>query len=240
MMVRTPSLAMSLAALLVSLSVAMSCHGADTPATSNLGSVGPVSGKVAAADVAGTYRVDRGHSTLEFSVRHVPFSTVTGAFSRYQAGFIIRPDSLQDTRVSVVIWPGSVGTGSGEIDRLLVGGRFFDVAHHPEIRFESTGVEILGERSARLTGDLTLLGVTKQVSFDVEYAFAPFGRDAQERRVSFSASATISRSEFGMDQLSAIVDDAVTISLAAEAQRETPAANRSASNGPAGLPVGSD
>jgi polyisoprenoid-binding protein YceI len=231
-MVRTPSLAMPLAVLVVSLTVAASCYGLDSPETSH--PRGTVYGEVAAADVAGTYRVDLRHSTLKFSVRHFPFSTVAGSFSRYEAGFTIPSHSLEDTRVNVAIWPESVDTGTAEIDRLLVGGRFFDVAHHPKIRFESTGVEIQAEGSALLTGDLTLLGVTKKVSFDVVYAFAPFDRDTEERRVSFSASVTISRSEFGMDQLSSVVDDAVTISLTAEAQREKPATGPSSSSRSAG------
>jgi polyisoprenoid-binding protein YceI len=212
--------ALQLAALLLSMSLAGQSYSGGGPDACDPSEHLPAKGQVVAADVAGRYRLDAQGSKLEFCVDHFPFSTVRGTFLKYDGGFTIPPHSLEDTQVSVVIWPESAATGTPSIDELLVGERFFAVALYPEIRFKSTDIELKDNGSATLSGDLTLRGVTKPVSFDVEYAFAPFDPKSSERRVSFAATVVISRSEFGMDQLSAVVDDAVKICLTVEASRE--------------------
>lgn len=211
-----------IAALVLSMSLAGHSYAATAAESCDPSESLPARGQVAAEDVAGRYRLDAEGSKLEFCVDHFPFSTVRGTFLRYEGGFTIPPHSLEDTQVTVVIWPESAETGTPSIDELLVGERFFDVALYPEIRFNSTHIKLKDSGSATLSGDLTLRGVTKPVSFDVEYAFAPFDPKSSERHVSFAATVVISRSEFGMDELSAVVDDAVKICLTVDASREHP------------------
>ena len=176
------------------------------------------------AEVAGLYRVDKERSKLKFCVTRLPFSEVEGEFGAFDGEFEIPVGSLEGTKLRVAIRPESVATGSGLIDSVVRGERFFSVKEHPEIGFVSTGVEITGDNLARLSGDLTLRGVTRPVSFNVYFAFDPIKSGDPTRRVSFEGGFEINRVEFGMDSLTGVVGDTVKICLWAEAQRVNPPA----------------
>ncbi len=175
---------------------------------------------VVAADVAGRYSLEKAESKMEFCVSHFPFSTVHGTFLEFDGGFTIPPHALEESQVKVTIRPGSVDTRNDQIDSLVTGEDFFDVQKFPEITFVSTRIDLTSEKTARLSGDLTLRGVTKPVSFDVTYEFVGTDLQAQSPLVRFKANLEISRSEFGMDSLSSVVSDTVKICLGVEARRQ--------------------
>jgi polyisoprenoid-binding protein YceI len=166
---------------------------------------------ISPAQVAGRYVLDKKASRMEFCVSHFPFSEVRGNFAEFEGGFVIPPTALERSHVDVVLEPASVDTRSKIIDRMVTGEEFFDVQRYPEIRFVSTGIQLTGNGKARLTGELTLLGVSRPASFDVSYAFEEFDPKTPEREMTFCATSEISRSDFGMEGLPGVVSDKIRL-----------------------------
>jgi polyisoprenoid-binding protein YceI len=164
-----------------------------------------------------TYDLDPVHSQLGFSVRHLMITQVHGVFTRWSGTFAIDPSDVSGSAATVEIDAGSVDTRNPQRDGHLASPDFFDVANHPSWRFVSR--EAAGTTSAfRLTGELTLRGVTRTVTFDVVSA-GP-ARDSQGRgRLGFRATAHISRHDFGVtwnavyDGGSVVVGDRVDLVL---------------------------
>ena len=163
--------------------------------------------------VAGNYVLDKRASKMEFCVTHFPLSEVHGTFAFFDGGFQIPTTSLECSQVNVMLAAASVDTRSRIIDKMVTGEDFFDVQRHPEIRFVSTGIHLIGKGRARLDGDLTLLGVMRPVSFSVKYAFEEFDPEAKQRKMTFYATGEISRSDFGMEGLPGVVSDKVKICM---------------------------
>lgn len=154
-----------------------------------------------AALPAGSYAIDPSHSTLRFSVSHLGFSDYVMSFDRFDADLELDPAAPGGAMLSVTVDPSSLDVPAppeGFMDELM-GETWLNVAAHPEITFVSKGVEMTGEETATVTGDLTLLGVTKPVevavTFNGGYAGHPFDPNA---RVGFSGTGRFSRSDFGM------------------------------------------
>ncbi len=144
---------------------------------------------------AGTYDIDPTHSELGFTVRHTGIAKVRGKFTGVE-GAITIADQFADSAVSVTIDAASVDTGNAQRDGHLTSADFWDAANTPEWGFVSTSVEGEGEEFV-LNGDLTINGVTKPVSLDVEYGGA--ATDAYgNARVGFSATTEISRKDYGL------------------------------------------
>jgi polyisoprenoid-binding protein YceI len=145
---------------------------------------------------AGTYALDTSHSTVEFVARHLMISKVRGRFADF-SGEIVIADTPENSSVAVSIDTASVDTKDAGRDEHLRTGDFFDIANHPAITFNSTGVESAKGSHWKVQGDLTVRGVTKPVVLDVEFDGAgqdPWGG----QRVGFSASTELDREEFGL------------------------------------------
>jgi polyisoprenoid-binding protein YceI len=144
---------------------------------------------------AGKWSVDPSHSTVEFVVRHLMVSKVRGRFSDYEVDLEIgeRPE---DSSVNVSIKAASISTGDEGRDGHLVSPDFLDVEQFPELTFRSTKVEADGDEW-KVTGDLSIHGVTKPVVLEVEFNGVnedPWGNT----RAGFSAETEIDREEFGL------------------------------------------
>ena len=163
--------------------------------------------------VAGQYVLEKQHSRMEFCVKRFPFSEVRGSFADFDGGFEIPQNALQCSRVRVELHPASVDTSNDTIDHLVTSEDFFDVERHPQIRFVSTGIELTGDGTAKLLGQLTMLEVTRLVSFDVDYAFDAFDPETLERKMTFHATAEVNRSDFGMTSLPGLVSNKVKLCL---------------------------
>ena len=145
---------------------------------------------------AGHWTVDPVHSRLGFVARHMMVSKVRGAFTDYQGDVTIAENPL-DSKVSFVVQMASIDTGNGDRDGHLRTNDFFDVTQYPTMTFESTGIEA-DDGSYKVHGDLTLKGVTKPVTFDLE--FEGLGGDPWGgTRAGFSAEATINRKDWGIE-----------------------------------------
>lgn len=143
------------------------------------------------------WNIDPQHTNVDFSVRHLMIATVRGRFGEVEGTVSFDPANPGAAKVDVRIPAGSIDTGIPDRDQHLRSADFFDVAHHPDIRFRSTRAEPAGNR-IRLTGDLTLRGVTRTVTLDVEplgLVKDPWGN----QRAAYSATGVINRHDFGLN-----------------------------------------
>lgn len=146
---------------------------------------------VPAALTAGTWDIETTHSSIGFTVRHLGLSKVRGRFNTFN-GTVTVGSAPGDVVVEATVDFGSIDTGNPQRDGHLRSGDFFEADAHPTMTFRSTAVT---DRS--MQGDLTIKGITRPVTFDLEvHGVTTDARNVT--RAGFSASGTISRSEFGV------------------------------------------
>jgi polyisoprenoid-binding protein YceI len=170
--------------------------------------------------IAGTWTIDPVHSEVGFSVRHMMVSKVRGRFTSFSGEIVTGADPL-DSSVTAEIALDSIVTGQEQRDAHIRSADFFDVENHPTMTYHSAGVRAHGDGYV-VDGELTLRGVTKDVPLALE--LNGFGPDPYGgTRAGFTATAEISRSDFGVSYNAAIegggvvVSDKVTIQLEIEA-----------------------
>jgi len=144
------------------------------------------------------WNIDPTHSGVHFTVRHMVISKVRGSFDRYQGSIEFDPANPAASKVSVSIEAGSINTREPKRDEHLRSPDFFDAAQFPALTFTSTKVEKVSDAELRVTGDLTIHGVTRAVTLETEFAGGgkdPWGNE----RLGFSATASINRKDFGLN-----------------------------------------
>src|SRR5580698_7208999 len=144
-----------------------------------------------------TWYLDPPHSSAQFAVRHMGISTVRGAFTKTNGTVVDSPD-LGKSSVNVTIDASSVDSRVEMRDKDLRSDHFFDVAKYPTITFKSKRVESAGSGKLKVTGELTLHGVTKEVVLDVDRPAPPIKDPWGNARRGISATTTISRAAYGM------------------------------------------
>jgi polyisoprenoid-binding protein YceI len=164
------------------------------------------------------WQIDNTHSQVTFSVRHMMVSTVKGQFKVLSGKLEIDEQHPENSWVEAEVDTASIDTRDERRDGHLRSPDFFDAANYPRLTFKSTKVEAAGNHEYRVTGDLTLHGVTRQVTFDAEYSGQL--KDAYGmQRAGLSAKATINRKDFGLNWNQALesggvlVGDKVTIEI---------------------------
>ena len=172
----------------------------------------------AAAQDKDTWQLDPPHSSAQFSVRHLGVSTIRGAFTKVSG--TVHYDAANPGKASIqaTIESASVDTRVEMRDNDLRSPRFLDAQKYPTITFQSKKVEVAGEGKLKVTGDLTIHGVTKEVVLDVDGPTPaikdPMGKD--RLRMGASATTKINRNDFGVGGLPGIVGDDITITLDVE------------------------
>ena len=167
-----------------------------------------------AAAAAGTYTLDKAHTSVTMKVSHLGLSYYTLRFNGVSGGYSYDPAHPETTRLEVDIDPSSIDTGDPAFSRQIASS-FFETAKYPALRFVSTAVRTGGEDHGTIVGALTFHGVTKPVTLDVIYNGAGKG-ERQETRMGFSANATIRRSDFGVTEALPFVGDDVSVSIETE------------------------
>jgi polyisoprenoid-binding protein YceI len=163
------------------------------------------------------YEIDPAHTHILFVVSHLGFSNTHGEFLEFDGEFDLDPDAPENSSISMTIDAASLDTAHDERDAHLRNADFFNVEEFPEITFETTGVEVTGEDTAQLTGDLTMLGVTRPVTLDVVLN-AMGDHPFQDKTVAgFTATGTVDRTEFGMTYGAPAVGEQVEITIEMEA-----------------------
>jgi polyisoprenoid-binding protein YceI len=159
-----------------------------------------------------TWKIDPAHSHAEFKVKHMMISNVKGSFSGLSGTLI--EDTADPTRsqLEATIDVGSVNTGDAQRDAHLKSADFFHHEQHPVMTFKSTKVEKKGEEEYAVTGDLTLHGVTKTVTFAVEGPSAPAKDPWGNPRIGLSATTKINRKDFGLNWNAALETGGILVS----------------------------
>jgi polyisoprenoid-binding protein YceI len=152
----------------------------------------------AAIAQAGTWKIDPNHSAAQFSVRHLVMSTVRGAFTSMSGSVEYDPKDLSKTTIEATIDTASVDTRVERRDNDLRSPNFFDVQKYPTITFKSKRVEAAGSGKLRVVGDLTIHGVTKEVTLDVEGPTPALKDPRGNLHMGASATTKINRKEFGL------------------------------------------
>jgi polyisoprenoid-binding protein YceI len=144
----------------------------------------------------GTWRVDPAHSSVAFEVKHMMIATVRGHFREFYGTIEAAPDPAE-SRVSGAVQTASIDTGQSDRDAHLRSADFFDAERYPEASFESTRIEPLGGAEWRLTGEVTIKDVTREVTFDATVQGAgedPWGNE----RVGIAVRGSVNRNDFGL------------------------------------------
>jgi polyisoprenoid-binding protein YceI len=172
-----------------------------------------------------TWAIDSSHSGIHFSIRHLVIAKVRGQFSRWSGTLTMPEGDLRHAAVEVRIDAASIDTGVADRDTHLKSADFFDVATYPEAVFKSERVEVLAEDRLKVVGRLTLHGVTRDVTLDVE----SFGRTMDpwgNERIGFSARTALQRADFGLtwnqvlETGGVVVGDRVDLELEVEAVKQ--------------------
>ena len=165
------------------------------------------------------WKIDPSNSAAQFSVRHFGISTVSGGFSRMSGNVLIDDANPSKDQVEATIEVASIDTRVERRDNDLRGPHFFDAEKYPSITFKSTKVESEGAGKLKVTGDLTMRGVTKSVVLQVEGPSAAIKDPMGNLRRGASATTTITRQDFGINADPGVVGDQVTITLDIEMTR---------------------
>jgi polyisoprenoid-binding protein YceI len=179
-----------------------------------------------AAAAPETYAFDRSHTELRFSWDHLGLSRQAGRFLDVEGSLMLDPEKPETSHVEVVIKLASLWTGVKELDQILRGKEFFDVASFPVATFRSSEVKPLSDKTARVTGDLTIAGKTNQVVLEVTWNFSgehPLSRInpayTDQYYTGFSVKTQLLRSDWGITRTIPYVSDEILIGIEAEMKR---------------------
>jgi polyisoprenoid-binding protein YceI len=160
-----------------------------------------------------TWNIDPNHTAAQFSVRHLGISTVRGAFTKVTGTVQYDPANPAKTVIDASIDANSIDTRVEMRDNDLRSEHFFNVAKFPALTFKSKKVEAAGTGKLKVTGDLTIKGVTKEAVLDVDVPGAPIKDPWGNQRMGTSASTKINRQDFGVNADSGMVGDDIPITI---------------------------
>ncbi len=171
---------------------------------------------------AETYVFDKGHTDIQFSWDHFGFSTTSAEFEEFSGELRFDPEDRANSSIDVTIDVGSVDSGFATFnEHLTEKPEWFDTDQYPKATFTSTKIKALGNDRLRVTGDLTLKGVTREVTLDTTINKIGQHPVTEARTIGFDATTTVNRSAFDMGKYAPNVGDEVTISISSEMQRES-------------------
>ena len=162
-------------------------------------------------ELTGTYTLDPSHSRVGFVARHAMVSKVRGAFNDVSAtGYLDVADPTK-SHLEVVIQAKSIDTRNADRDNHLRSNDFFDMDNYPEIRFASTAVTPAGDGSFRVTGDLTIKGVSKPVTIELEFTGAAVD-PYNNQRIGLEGTVAVNRKDWGVNWNAALEAGGVLVS----------------------------
>lgn len=150
------------------------------------------------ATISGTYKIDPAHSRVGFVARHAMVTKVRGSFNELDGSGYFDPEDPTKSHLELTIKAGSIDTRNADRDAHLKSNDFFAMDEYPEIKFISTKVETASEGTYRVTGDLTIKGVTKPITFELEFTgdiIDPWGNT----RIGFEGTTTVNRKDWGVN-----------------------------------------
>lgn len=165
------------------------------------------------------YLLDASHSQVVFDYNHLGFSTTYGMFSGFEGEIMFDAENPADSSVSVAMPVMSMFTGWEQRDQHFMSDDFFGASDGDMVTFSSTGIEVTGEDTAKIMGDLTMNGITKPVVLDAKLNQAGEHPMANKPWLGFDATTTLVRSEFEVGKFAPFVGDEVNIFISVEAMK---------------------
>jgi polyisoprenoid-binding protein YceI len=191
-------------ALIAALALAGGACAEQAPEEARPAAAAATAGPVTTDAPAGEYSLDKGHASLIFRVSHIGLSNYTARFTRWDARLQLDPSNPSAASVTATIDPRSLETDypdpALDFDAQLQGADWLNAAGFPQMTFRSTKVELTGPDTARISGDLSLRGVTRPVTLNARFngGYAREALDPSGSRIGFSAQGTLKRSDFGI------------------------------------------
>ncbi len=181
--------------------------------------LGLVAGLGAALPAAAEpYVMDRSHAAVIFSVNHVGFSVIHGRFNDFSADIDYDPENLAASTVTFTLQTASIDTGWDARDTHIKSGDMLAVEEYPEITFVSKSVEVINDSQARVTGDVTIKGVTNEETFDVTLnKTGPSPMDPDLTVVGFTIEGELDRTAYGVDYFAPAVAATMPVRIDLEA-----------------------
>ena len=161
--------------------------------------------------LTGTYAIDATHSRIGFVARHAMVTKVRGSFNEFDGTGYFDAENPANTSLALTIQAASIDTRNADRDSHLRSNDFFDMETYPELTFASTAVEQVDDENYRITGDLSIKGVTKPVTVDFEYtgsAIDPYGN----QRIGLEGKTTVNRKDWGVNWNTALEAGGVLVS----------------------------
>lgn len=165
----------------------------------------------------GTYAVDKTHASVTWKGLHQGLSWYVARFTNFDITVDFNEADVSKSKVTATIDPRSIETDYQKVrpanrtddfnNELATGERFFNAGKFPQITFKSTAISKTGDKTGKMTGDLTFLGVTKPVTLDVTYVGNRADQRTQKHKIGFSATGTLKKTDFGMASGGPVADD---------------------------------
>jgi polyisoprenoid-binding protein YceI len=176
----------------------------------------------AKAPAAEKYDIDASHSGVAFGWNHFGFSNPTGRFDKIEGSVLLDKADMTKSSISVTLPVEGLDTNVAKLDEELKGPDFLDAAKYPAITFKSTKVEKAGENGLRITGDLTVHGVTKSVTLDAKVnkiGIFEIPGVIKAQAAGFDATTVIKRSDFGVTKYVPAVSDEIPVRITLDAKQ---------------------
>ena len=170
---------------------------------------------------SGSYGLDKTHGYITFSYSHLGFSNPHVGFDSFEVELAADAENPENSSVQVLIDAASINSRVEVFDEHLNGRKFFDTANNPQITFSSTGVKSTGEKTLEITGDLTIKGITKQVTLAATINKAANHPMLGVPTIGVTATAEVLRSKWGLTRAVPFVSDEINILIDVELPMKT-------------------
>lgn len=172
--------------------------------------------------MAADYVIDKEgqHAFVDFKISHLGYSFIHGTFKDWDGTFSFDAAKPEASKIAVELKTASLFTNHAERDKHILSKDFLDAGKFPEAKFVSTSVKSTGEKTADVTGDLTLHGVTKPVTLDVTLVGAGVNPLDKKMTVGFEATGVVKRSEFGVKTYLPLIGDDLHLTIAGAFEKQ--------------------
>ncbi len=167
-----------------------------------------------------TYTIDPTHTQIQFTWSHMGFSNISGRFDASEGTIVYDPAQPSASSIEITTRIDSVTSGVAKLDEEFRDAAFFDAAQFPTARFKSTKVEAAGEGKPKVTGDLSIHGVTQSATFDVTVNKVGEHPMRKVQAAGFDATGTIDRTAFGVDRYTMVTGPEIHLRITTEAYVE--------------------
>ncbi len=160
---------------------------------------------------AGEYQLDPMHSYLLFKIEHLGLSKIVGRFNTVNATLDFDPKQIQRMQLNAIVSADSIDVNNTDLESTLQEPDWFDTARFPQITFNSESVKLTATEDLEITGTLSMRGISKVITLQAKFNGGADNLITRKYTIGFSATATIKRSDFGIDAFSALVGDTVEL-----------------------------